>query len=587
MTQNIFKQKDKILIFLDTALPGNKSNFSYLFTDPVKVLCAKDFESIPRLLQDIDKYSKDYWVSGYLGYEAAYALEHRFSKFRKGARHNSLPLAWFGVFKKPHVFKNTLPQIKQSFIHGSSRISHKMDYNIYKNKIHKIKQFISKGQTYQVNFTYDTSVNTTLAPFDFYLELRKNQATKYCAYIQNKYGHIMSFSPELFFAKNGNNIVVKPMKGTAAMNQPEKTLHNKKNKAENIMIVDLLRNDLGKICKTKSVKTMDLFKIENLPTLHQMTSTVSAQLKRGIEPSNIIKGLFPCGSVTGAPKIKTMEIIHELEQGQRGVYCGMLGYFSPAKKAVFNVPIRTLQKAHTAKPWKYRVGSGIVWNSSAKSERNECVTKCRFLQLAKTPPFELFESILWDKKFVYLRDHTARLKNSAKYFGYAFSEKLLQNQINKASKILKNKQKIKVRFFLKKNGHIHWDYSPVHEPKNNKIHISKTPIKDSEYLYHKTTYRPFYEKAMAKIKKGLCYDAIFQNSKGEITEGAISNIFIKKDKMLYTPPIKCGLLPGILRQQLLRNKKCKEKILYPKDLLKADKIYCGNSVRGLKEVVFV
>ncbi|MBN1621896.1 MAG: aminodeoxychorismate synthase component I [Endomicrobiales bacterium] len=613
-----FIRKKNTIVFLDTALYSEEESNSYLFVNPIKEIVAKNLNEIDSLLKKVKKYADKYWLSGYLSYEAAYAIENKLAGLRNNFK-NSLPLAWFGVFEKPYIFSHKhnkwnkkLHSVKdgRSISRNSHNIplviKHTMDYDTYVKKIRAIRNYIAKGDTYQVNFTYDVDVKSGLPPFELYNQLRSNQPTKYCAFIKNKFGNIMSFSPELFFKKESDKITVKPMKGTASRKkrdneQIRKFEKDKKNNAENVMIVDLLRNDLGRICGTESIKVSKLFEIETHPTVHQMTSTIQGKMRPNVDISDIIKSLFPSGSVTGAPKIRTMEIIRSLEKGERGVYCGMLGFISPDKKSVFNVPIRTLQRKKGEKNWRYRVGSGIVWNSSAEAERKECETKCSFLTLPNMPHFEIFESMLWDgKKFLYLKDHIDRLKRSAKFFSYPITKDKLCEIISKITKKIKSSSfpicqrenkggvKLKIRIFLNKSGYIRWDFSKVIDPGGlnlQRIILSEKRIDEKNvFLYHKTTYKSWYEESLEKVHKGSCFDVIFCNSKGEVTEGSRSNVFIRKNGIMYTPPVRSGLLQGVLRKQLLRSKKCIEKTMRINDLYKADAVYCGNSVRGLVEV---
>ncbi len=582
-----------------------------MFTKPLKIISTKSYIEIPDIFNKINVLCNKYWLAGYVAYEAAYALEEKLSNTIRLPAESNSNLIWFGVFNEPYRFnhitgkwtpKTPLNVIKQSRVtqktntHDSKKInlSFGIDYKTYSKNITKIREWIAKGDTYQVNFTFDAMVDSDLSDENLYLFLREKQMTPYCAHINTNEEVVLSFTPELFFRKSGSKISVKPMKGTTPRGRWLKEdvklkkflQEDPKNKSENLMIVDLLRNDLGRICEIGSVKTPFLYEVETHKTLHQMTSTVQGKLKPEISIKEIFKNIFPSGSVTGAPKIRTMQIIHTLESGKRGVYCGAIGYISPKKKAVFSVPIRTLQKRKGK--WIYRVGSGIVWDSKPELEWDECKTKCKFLTASELPDFEILESILWNRRLVYLRDHIRRMKHSAKYFNIPFLMTKLEKTISAIRKKLHPNHKYKIRIFLKKNGSFRWDYLPLESfpcMKITNIFLNDKPIDESNiFLYHKTTYRHWYDGAMKKIKKGESYDVIFFNAKGEITEGARTNIFIEKNGILITPAISCGLLPGVLRENLLRKKKCEESIITIDDIKKADKIYCGNSVRGLVRV---
>ena len=605
-------RKKSPAIFLDNALPDKQNRYSYLFLDPVKILKTKKYEEVKDILEQVSALSLKYWVAGFLSYEAGYCLEPKLLKTLTLPSSSSF-LAWFGVYEFPHRFdhysgkwfpsepgeifseqtitnkKNNSPEIELSF---------SMDYPEFEKRLHSIKELIRSGDTYQVNYTFDVSLKAKASPVDLYFHLRKKQKTPYCAFIQNAEETILSFSPELFFRRAGNRIWTKPMKGTAPRgrwNTEDRATRKQlsrdlKNRSENVMIVDLLRNDLGRICRTGSVKVSRLFQVETHPTLFQMTSTIKGTLKPAFGYAEIFRSIFPSGSVTGAPKIRTMQIIKSLEKGMRGVYCGAIGFMSPKKQAVFSVPIRTLRKKTASKKWIYRVGSGIVWDSYPETEWEECRTKCKFLGGEHLPDFEIFESILWKKRMVYLKDHITRMSWSAKSLGYPLESDKLDSLIRKINKILKNKKPGKIRIFLNKMGKLRWDFALINTSSQADARILVSDYATNEnniFMYHKTTYMPWYKEARERIKKGECFDVIFHNSKGEITEGARSNVFIEIRGVLYTPPLECGVLPGVLRKNLLRRKKCKEKIFSVSDLKKADKIFCGNSVRGLKRVRLV
>lgn len=596
---------NKSCILLDSARPSTKNRFSYLFYNPVKTITAFEFNEVEKLLADIDNYLKNKWLCGYLSYEASYALEERFAGFRK-PQSGGLPLGWFGVFDEPFIFDHVsgtwnspIPDKKADNSDGVVKqdkpfITHKIEKKVFKKRIAEIKEAIAKGDTYQVNFTYDVELKSVLSPFSLYKQLREKQRTPYCAFLQNEFGHVASFSPELFFNLRGRKISVKPMKGTARRGhsaEEDRALvryleNDTKNRAENLMIVDLLRNDLGRTCKSGTVKTEKLFEVETHPTIHQMTSTISGTLKPEIKFSDLIRSIFPCGSVTGAPKIRTMEIIAALESGQRGVYCGALGYMSPKGRAAFSVPIRTLQRSSKDKSWRYRVGSGIIWDSTAEEEWKECAEKCRFLEF-EMHKFELLESLLFKKKILCAADHISRMQSSAYYFGYPFSKQALKSLMKKIAGELDPDNAYKVRILLDKMGYLRWDKTVINTNDNtsNILLLSTKPVDENNpFLFHKSTHRPWFDEAKSNIANGRCFDIVFCNSKGEITEGSRSNIFIEKNGIMYTPPLSCGLLPGVLRKNLLRQGKYKEKILYPDDIISADAVYCGNSVRGLVKV---
>lgn len=605
----ILSKTQKTVALFDSAQPSAGHRLSYLFVDPVSTLTATDAENVFDLLSEIDRLSERYWICGYLSYEAAYSLEERLQKLKISKGKRPLPLGWFGVFEKPYIFDHLTGRWTPSLRSGvdtrsfplkndieAPRIYHTIKPDVYSEKIEAIKRLIASGDTYQVNFTYDVNVKSRLSPFSLYRYLRENQPTPFCAYVQNEFGHVLSYSPELFFSTHGRAVTVKPMKGTAGRgrtSQEDRRIASElavdgKNTAENIMIVDLLRNDLGRICEFNTVRVKRLFEVETLPTVHQMTSTVSGKMRRTTTFTEIFKSIFPCGSVTGAPKIRTMEIINSLETGKRGVYCGALGYISPKGRSVFSVPIRTLQRAGKSSFWRYRVGSGIVWDSDAEKELEECRAKCGFI-VRRRPCFEIVETILLSKgSYLYLRDHLKRMRATAGYFGFPWDSAKISGLLEKTRRKFYNKYHMRIRILLHKNGSFsleHYRLDGTPSRRSSRLLISKRTVDENDpFLFHKTTYRPWYLKAMERAGRGECVDMIFTNSKGMVTEGSMNNIFVLKDKVFYTPPVECGLLAGVLRKQLVSRGRCREKILSVKDLKTADAVYCGNSVRGLVRV---
>lgn len=540
------------------------------FSNPIKIIEAFDSKGLKSAFTQIEKYRKSHYLLGYIRYEAK-------DVFLGKAVQSDLPLLYFEVFEGYEKFSSETA-VGSSMVAAVADIS----YDEYAKSLTEIKNQIALGNTYEVNYTYDYSVYSPLDGFDLYRQILFNQKTPYNAYIKNKYEEVLCFSPELFFTLKGNKISTKPMKGTVKRGMTAKEdasniefLQNDiKNRAENVMIVDLLRNDLGKIAKTGTVNVDKLFEIETHKTLHTMTSTISAEIQDGTTLYDIFEAIFPCGSITGAPKISTMKIIDNVESGKRNIYCGAIGLISP-DECVFNVPIRILQKQNGQNHYKYRVGGAIVWDSDTLDEWDETIVKMKFLDPLGS--FRLVETLLAkDGEFVYGDEHFTRMQKSAKELGFKFNQELFS---------IKPQKDGMVRVLLSRTGDYEIQYLPLSEPKTSKIELFAPPV-DSEQklLYHKTTYRPWYEDAMAKIKSGEVYDVIFVNEKKELTEGARTNIVLEIDGELYTPPVSCGLLNGILRQKMIDDGELQEKILYLADLKRATNIFCINSVRGKRRV---
>jgi para-aminobenzoate synthetase/4-amino-4-deoxychorismate lyase len=332
-----------------------------------------------------------------------------------------------------------------------------------------------------------------------------------------------------------------------------------------------------------------MFDIETHDTLHQMTSLIEGRIKKGIGYKDIFKAIFPCGSVTGAPKKKTMEIIKQIEKGNRQIYCGAIGYISP-DKAVFNVPIRTLYQPTSNKKdssWIYRVGGGIVWDSIGEKEWEEIRTKTEFLHKNKPHGFSIVETMLLEKGEVKNeKEHFLRMKDSSIYFKFPFDKRAWKEKMYSIKAKASYSKKYVIRVLLNEKGDLSCERTPL-ERKGNKniVKVSKITLdKKNVFLQHKTTYRPWYEKTMKKIKENKIWDEIFLNQEGQLCEGARSNVFVEKKGKLYTPCFESGLLRGTFRKKLLEEKKCKEKILALRDLKEADAVYCGNDVRGLVKV---
>ncbi|TKX34138.1 bifunctional chorismate-binding protein/class IV aminotransferase [Campylobacter taeniopygiae] len=491
-----------------------------------------------------------------------------------------------------------------------------LNFQNYKENFLKVKKAIAKGQSYQVNLTQNFHFNTLLDGFDLFNLLLKRQNTQFKAYIKDENREILSFSPELFFKTKNNTIITKPMKGTIKRDKdPKKDKENKlflkndiKNLSENVMIADLLRNDLSKLIKKQSMK-VKLFKIQSYPTLHQMTSIIKGSLKKNIDFYKIFKALFPCGSITGAPKIETIKLIENLEKRKRGIYCGSIGLIHK-NKSKFSVAIRTLEKREN---YQYSVGGGLVWDSNLNDEFDELKLKTKFLM---PKDFFLFETMYYKNgKILFFKQHLQRLLNSAikfdfntqillKKFDQILQEKTDVNEflnlsIHKLNKKLffkehnlfytskletKHKQAI-VKLTLEKNGNYHISYNHIKDNTNNTLFLSKEKLNSkSDFLYHKSSIRKLYEDKASSWKNNSCYDIAFFNEKNELCEGSRSNILINKNGKFYTPPLNSGLLNGIYRSFLVQLGHVQEKNLYEKDLIEADEIYCINSVRGLKKV---
>ena len=584
-------------VFLETNRFDKHNSRSYLFSDPIKIVSIYKLEELRDAFLEIEDFiSRGYYAAGFISYEAGFAFEDNLKDLNIGS---GFPLLWFGIYKKPHTFTHKektdlLPRATSTYNIRNLRpnISRKK----YIQDIQKIKNFIRKGDTYQVNYTFKYKFDFRGSLLGFYEDLKAKQSVSYSALIKTQDHSILSFSPELFFRKNRDSIEVRPMKGTLDRGRNiEEDRHNTemlekslKNRSENVMIVDLLRNDLGRISRAGSVKTKKLFEVEQYETLLQMISVVKSRLKEKVSLYDLFKAIFPSGSVTGAPKINTMKIIDSLEKEPRRIYTGSIGFLTPSGDAVFNVAIRTALIDNKTKKGEMGIGSGIIIDSDAAKEFEECKLKANFIT-QKKKDFKLIETMLYQraKGYFLLRLHLERLKSSAEYFNFKFNKECIIKKLKKLEKKLSNGSDYTIRVLLDRSGNIEARFSKIDGNIQSKVKFSNKRVSSKNpFLYHKSTNRGLYNKEHAKWKRRGYFDIIFRNEKNQVTEGAISNIIIKKGRFYYTPPVECGLLNGVYRKSLLRNEdfpSLKEKVLYKKDIYAASKIYMVNSVRGMIE----
>ena len=603
LPQNIYTlvAENSGAILLETTRCDAANQTSHLFLNPIQILIANELEDIPTLFANIETaLAKGHHAAGYLSYECGYHFEH-FDKIPTFS--NNEPLAWFGIYANPIIFNHATgtftpePPTPTSTVEVTSiqpfaeNINLKISPDDYREKILKIKSLIAAGDTYQVNFTDTVKLNTTLEPAAAFATLSRQQPVSYAAFLNIAGQHILSLSPELFFTLNEGKITTRPMKGTMprGTDLESDTLaaltlqHDEKNRSEHIMIVDLLRNDLGRICTMGSVHVEDLFTIERYETLHQMTSTVSGTLLAGLTFYQIFRALFPSGSVTGAPKIRTMQIIRALEKHPRGIYTGAIGHITPNRSATFNVAIRTLtlSEGHAS----MGVGGGIVADSDPAAEYRECLLKASFLTHAPND-FQLIETILWNGDFYLLTQHLDRLAASATYFNFACDRSAIITQLKSLATTFEPNTKYRVRLLLDAAGTTTITATILNTQPTGLICLSPEPTSSTDlFLHHKTTRRPLYDRLYKEAVAQGYDDIIFLNERNELTEGAISNIFLRKGNILLTPPLTSGVLPGIYRHHILEtNTHAEEKVLTLEDLQTADAIYTCNSVRGMNEV---
>ena len=484
---------------------------------------------------------------------------------------------------------------------GVMNVTSSIDQAQFEHAFTRLKDYLLRGHSYQINFSYRLFFDRYGSPITLYQGLRARQPVPFSALIRTQHGWVLSFSPELFVRRQGQTLSAKPMKGTAPRSgQADESEAvalglNEKERTENVIIVDLLRNDLGRISQTGSVMVPKLFEVEAHPTVWQMTSTIDAQSQSALKLYQLLQALFPCGSVTGAPKRRSLEIIHELEQHPRRLYCGALGWIDPPVEVseplgnfCLSVPIRTLLLDEHGKG-ELGIGAGITYASSATQEYVECQTKAKFLtQLL--PEFNLFETFALNAAgYVRLSEHLQRLQVSAKTFGFVYCEEKIhavlaqyKTQFTFTEGEENASTTYKVRLCLTPQGEISLSstrLAPIVTPVKL-MWAEKICFGDDILLRHKTTYRAVYDAAWQTAQSLGYFDALLCNERGEVTEGGRSNLFVKINQQWFTPAINCGLLPGVMRAELIKQLQAQEAVLYPSDVMHAQEWRVCNSLRG-------
>jgi para-aminobenzoate synthetase/4-amino-4-deoxychorismate lyase len=599
-----------------SALPADAlpESLTRLFTAPLQILEARQPAEIPTLFAAIETaIAAGHFAAGYFAYECGSFFEPT-----TAAPPQSQLLAWIAIYPHPYVFNHRSgaflgapPPNLCRFQPANQHVPQPHDPSLqpafaltepeYAQRIAAIHKWIRSGDIYQLNFTAPMQLQAPPSSAALYAHLRARQPVEFGAFLHCQPQHrILSFSPELFFRVENHgatrHITTRPMKGTAPRGRTttEDRQHadwlrnDEKNRAENLMIVDLLRNDLGRLARFGTVRVPHLFAVERYRTLWQMTSTVTAELRPDVGFQQIFRAMFPCGSITGAPKVRAMQLIAEIEQQPRGVYTGAIGFFSP-ERTIFSVAIRTLELdgAHG----KMGLGSGIVIDSVAADEFRECLLKAEFLTNSADrfpAQFSLVETLLWRTGFPLIELHLDRLQDSAHYFGFPCDRTAIQAVLVAHAAHLPAQHPHKVRLLLSSDGHPSISSQPLLHPAGNlspvRLCIAREQTDPADpMLFHKTTHRPLYAKAFKAASNAGYDDVLFLNHQGELTEGAISNVFVEKDGLWSTPPVHCGLLAGVQRRRLLQTQPgIQERVLHLDDLRRADAIYIANAVRGLR-----
>lgn len=548
----------------------------YAFGVPVRVVCARRQDEVVPVLAEVEREAAAGRVAaGFVSYDAAPAFDPALVVHGN----ERLPLAWFAMYEAvPAGDTSSADEVSAPVLDWQPDLS-SADYRA---ALDRIRGWIAAGDTYQVNFTFPMRARFEGDAGALFQALVAAQPTDFGWYMDAGDFAVLSVSPELFFRLDGERIVCKPMKGTAPRGLwsgddrrcAQMLRDSEKDRAENVMIVDMVRNDSGRIAEIGTVRVDSLFDTERLDTCWQMTSTVKARTQATLP--EIFSALFPSASVTGAPKVRTMQIIRELEASSRGVYCGAIGTVGPGRSAEFSVGIRTVTVDRVRREAIYNVGSGVTWDSAPHVEFEECLLKAAVLT-HRRPDFDLLESLRWDGDYWLLEGHLDRLEQSAAYFGFAFDERKIREELIRFSDTLN--AAAKVRLTLSRGGRVAISAAPLGEPAAWRIGVSPEPVDSADvFLYHKTTHRAVYERASV-LCPGMD-DVILWNERRELTESTRANIALRLGERWFTPPVASGLLGGVYRAQLLREGAVHERVLTLDDLDAADEVRLINSVRG-------
>jgi para-aminobenzoate synthetase/4-amino-4-deoxychorismate lyase len=539
--------------------------------------------ALERVEAEVDATGR--WAAGFISYEAAPA----FDPILAAHPSSPVPLVWFGLFDPP-----TEVPPPEGRAHVVSGWTPSIGRESYDAAIHRIKEHLADGDTYQVNYTFRLRAPFDRDPRAYFDSLAGDAAAHYSAFVDTEHFAVCSVSPELFFRLEGSRLECRPMKGTApraltpAADRAEaaRLRYSEKERAENVMIVDMIRNDMGRIADTGTVIAPVLFRIERYPTVWQMTSTVTAET--GASVTDIMRVMFPCASVTGAPRRRTMEIIRDLETTPRGVYTGSIGFIAPGRRAQFNVAIRTVVIDKHDGTAEYGVGGGVVWDSTREGEYEECRTKAEVLA-RQWPDFSLLETIRWmpNEGYFLLRYHLERLLLSADYFDIRVDEAAVREALAGIDGEFGEAAR-RVRVLVSRDGRVSCETAALEDEGGRplRVAVAASPVDSTDlFLYHKTTHRGVYEHALAAHSG--CDDVILLNERGEVTESCSANVVVEIGGKRFTPPVRCGLLAGTYRQWMLDNRLVEERVLSRADLEAASRVWLVNSVRGEREATLV
>lgn len=552
------------------------------FSHPECVLVARAPAEVMPILEKVAAWlgTGRAYAAGFIAYEAAPGFDS--SLVCRGT--NDFPLAWFGIF--PEVEAAT------PVWHASdSQVTWRPDTSQweYRRAVTRIKRYIRQGHTYQVNYSYRLRSEGPLDPWGLFSRMNAVQPAPFAAFLDTGKWILCSASPELFLSLDGSRLASRPMKGTAPRGlwpeadrrMAEALAQSEKQRAENVMITDMVRNDLGQVGEFGSVEVGALFSVERFPTVWQMTSTVAT--RTDLPLPRILQATFPAASITGAPKRRTMEIIAEVESSPRRAYTGAIGFMAPGRSAQFSVAIRTAVVDKDTGRAEYGVGGGITWDSDPCLELDECSWKARVLRQS-VPDFALLETLLWSPGEGYrlLEGHLRRLMESAEYFGFRLSVDEARLQLRQTVATL-TQVPHRIRLTLSRDGRCECGAAvlPGWPPRFTDVRLAHTPVDSTNvFLYHKTTNRQVYKDALKRVPGAR--DVLLFNERGEVTESTIANVAFEMDGRLYTPPVSCGLLEGTCRASLLDRGVLRERVVTIDEALRCGRLFLMNSLRGIQ-----
>ena len=572
---------DQCFVLFDDMRPGGVG--ARIYEQPAEEIAAYSIEDVHPALEKVRAaVAGGRHAAGFMAYDAAYALE---PKLWSLARHGDGPLLWFGLFDRYRIV-DAAEAVGNGAGGRTSRPRPRITRDQYLSAAANVREHLFAGDFYQANLTFGCDVAVLGNPLAAYASLRNRSQAGWAGLVRHSAGWLLSLSPEQFFTVRGRTIEAKPMKGTAPRRddpaedrrEVAKLESDPKQRAENMMIVDLLRNDLARVAEPGTVEVPDLFRVESFPTVHQMVSRVTAKLRKNVDPVTILETLFPCGSITGAPKLAAIEALRHLEPEPRGAYTGTMGWIDPGGDASFNVLIRTLELQDGHHVARLGLGSGLVVDSVLEDEWAECLLKGEFVAPDRDE-FDLIETMRFDPQagVVDLDRHLDRMRSAADDLDFQFDRHAARNELQAAT--FRHKGPAMVRLLLSPKGSMAIEVKPIPETPHGPVGVAvrPLPVDPSDYrLRYKTTAKDVLKQVR---RDAGTFEAIFTDPEGRLTEGSYTNIFVERDGKLVTPPLERGLLPGLLRQRLIDEGQAEEGDLRVEDL--SEGFLIGNMVRGL------